>query len=91
MCGQQAGSEGIDRGGAAAVAVRDAAASYCSMALRASCTLSPVCSTIWPRVAQYSIWLATERRMGCAAWRACSTKWAGSLTDEKGVADMAIS
>jgi hypothetical protein len=38
-------------------------------------------------VAQYSIWLATERRMGWAASRALSTSAAGSLTEAKGVAE----
>src|SRR3569832_1737547 len=44
----------------------------------------PACSSARPRVAQNSIWLATERRMVCAASFAWFTREDGNFTETNG-------
>jgi hypothetical protein len=53
--------------------------------------VNPACSSALPSVAQYSIWLATDRRIGWAASRAWLTSETGNLTDAKSLAGIAFS
>ena len=70
LCGQQTGGQGAHRCRGLCVRCGFVLLDGGAGLLHAqACVL-----TIWPSVAQYSIWLATERRMGSAAWRACSTR-----------------